>query len=370
VRIIITKVLLVLVLLSLFTMIPLSIESPDKHLVIGVSTESLASIVRDIVNGKCEVFIILPEGAEPHTYQLKPEDIEKTKNADLLVFTGHFIFEEKIIETLKGVKPILTLNLATNTYGGYKVEIFTMPWGSSYEKNYHAYWLYPKNAITIAKALVDSLVRVDPENKEFYKYRLMEFQKRVSGILALVKKQKELLKISDINVVLAFPAEQYIVSALGFRIIGMLSKGEGIFVGGGKLLEIKDKLKSGAVLVASDIVKMLKVGEFIDSILKETNAQVIYIKVRGVSELTYTELLAYNLGSLLNALASLKSTSASGSSSTAHNREINATIIYGLIVILCLIITIEAYIIYTYSKKIEKLRRKIREIESKWRRRE
>ena len=96
--------------------------------------------------------------------------------------------------------------------------------------------------------------------------------------------------------------------------------------------------------------------------VKESNAKVVYVKVKGVSDLTYTEMLAYNMGSLLNTIASLRS--------VAFKEEVKSggleeTMIYGLVVILCLIIAIEAYIIYSYSRKIEKLRRRIREIEGK-----
>ncbi|ABR75134.1 zinc ABC transporter substrate-binding protein [Actinobacillus succinogenes] len=85
------------------------------------SVKPLSFIASSIAEGVTEVETIVPPGASPHDYNLKPSDVQKIKSADLLLWIGkdvdgfleksiHQIDHGKVIEIaeIDSVTPLLT----------------------------------------------------------------------------------------------------------------------------------------------------------------------------------------------------------------------------------------------------------------------
>ena len=63
--------------------------SAEKPLVVA-SISPLAEIVKEVFSDSVGVVYIVPPGADPHQYQLTPEQIELIKKADVVVtVNGH-----------------------------------------------------------------------------------------------------------------------------------------------------------------------------------------------------------------------------------------------------------------------------------------
>ncbi|MCO6548508.1 MAG: zinc ABC transporter substrate-binding protein, partial [Gilliamella sp.] len=52
------------------------------------SVKPIGFITEAIVSGVTDTDIILPDGASPHTYYLKPSDLAKLKSAELVIWVG------------------------------------------------------------------------------------------------------------------------------------------------------------------------------------------------------------------------------------------------------------------------------------------
>jgi len=52
------------------------------------SVKPLGFIAAALTNGVTNTDILLPDGASPHTYSLKPSDLVKIKSADLIIWIG------------------------------------------------------------------------------------------------------------------------------------------------------------------------------------------------------------------------------------------------------------------------------------------
>jgi ABC-type Zn uptake system ZnuABC Zn-binding protein ZnuA len=55
---------------------------------VAVSTPLLADIVRNVAGVGANVFPIMPEDADPHTWEATPQDIERVKDADSFISIG------------------------------------------------------------------------------------------------------------------------------------------------------------------------------------------------------------------------------------------------------------------------------------------
>lgn len=73
--------------------------SVDKK-VVTVTTSFLYDMVDNLVGDKVSKELIIPAGEDPHLYTAKPQDLEKIKKADLLLYHG-LHFEGKMIDVLE-----------------------------------------------------------------------------------------------------------------------------------------------------------------------------------------------------------------------------------------------------------------------------
>ena len=68
--------------------------------VVTVTTSFLYDMVDNLVGDKVSKELIIPAGEDPHLYTAKPQDLEKIKKADLLLYHG-LHFEGKMVDVLE-----------------------------------------------------------------------------------------------------------------------------------------------------------------------------------------------------------------------------------------------------------------------------
>ncbi len=110
--------------------------------------------VKQIGKDKVNVFLLIPPGVEPHTFELKPQDIIKIKKSDIFVYTGK-LMEPWVEKMLKGItsKELVIVDASRG------VEV--------YENDPHI-WLDLANDQIIINSITKSLIAKDPDNKDFY----------------------------------------------------------------------------------------------------------------------------------------------------------------------------------------------------------
>lgn len=74
-------------------------QSKEKK-VVTVTTSFLYDMVYNLVGDKVDRELIIPAGEDPHLYTAKPQDLEKIKKADLLLYHG-LHFEGKMVDVLE-----------------------------------------------------------------------------------------------------------------------------------------------------------------------------------------------------------------------------------------------------------------------------
>lgn len=74
-------------------------QSREKK-VVTVTTSFLYDMVYNLVGDKVDRELIIPAGEDPHLYTAKPQDLEKIKKADLLLYHG-LHFEGKMVDVLE-----------------------------------------------------------------------------------------------------------------------------------------------------------------------------------------------------------------------------------------------------------------------------
>lgn len=141
-------------------------NTATKQLNVVVSMPPLSSIALNVAGDVATVENLLPTGASPHLYSLKPSDVELLANADLYIETGLGIeeFLDDAHET-SGNAELTVLELQSY------VELVES--GDIHEQEEQLgvdshIWLSIHNAIAITKAIAESMSGLDPDNAATY----------------------------------------------------------------------------------------------------------------------------------------------------------------------------------------------------------
>ena len=167
------------------------------------------------------------------------------------------------------------------------------------EKNYHGYWLYPDNAIAIAKAIHSKLVSLLPDYREVFDRNLEVFMDKIESIkqkMYDVAREKSLV---GIGVLLAVPAAAYVAQAFMMEPKAILLTSPTGYVGGSEIVEIEDMIDRGEIKVGMcpESLKDSKPGEIMSEIASDTGLPILYPRIFSLGGLyDYIAILSYNLG--------------------------------------------------------------------------
>ena len=143
-------------------------ENSSEKKLIYTSFFPVEELTKRIVGDKFEVKSIIDKSQEPHSFELKTEDIKNIIKADLVIYNGAGM--ETFIDDLKNftddkekfVDLSKNLTLLSSAKDG-KV--------SKDKVNPHT-WLSIKNAMVELEEIYEKVSEIDPDNKDFYKKNL------------------------------------------------------------------------------------------------------------------------------------------------------------------------------------------------------
>lgn len=326
---------IIMIIIALLITNPTTSLEEDKIVVVA-SIETFSLIAREIGGEKIIVYTILPEEIEPHAFQLTPDVITLVRNASLLILTGHFQFENEILQVVN------IPHISLEDYKQNNLKLLTIP---NDGVNLHGYWLHPKNAIAIAKTITEKLQTIDPKNGDYYSKKFSEFEEKINRLLKYLNESVvEEFGLKWIKAVIAFPAAQYITDMLQISSGAFLSKGHGVLISASELIEIEEKLRSGEykIIISPDIVIKTNLGDYVKQISEDTNTPVAFIKtISGKTFSSYTELTMYNVGIIIGTLTNRQETS---STKTSFYTPLEISLII-LVLFLAIIASIEAWLL-------------------------
>lgn len=206
---------------------------------IGFITEAIAS-------GVTNTDILLPDGASPHTYSLKPSDLAKIKNADLIIWVGEDmevfmptvlknVDEQKQIE-LMDVPEIKSL-LRTNHHDEEIPHDDNDHHHGEYDEHI---WLSPKIAKIIAKSIHDKLIELYPNKVQLLDANLNEFITNLSETEQNIA--KKLISVQNRGYFVFHDAYGYFESQFGLKNLGSFTINPAVQPGVQTVYAIQKKL--------------------------------------------------------------------------------------------------------------------------------
>jgi len=139
----------------------------DEQPSVVVTILPQAEFIEKIAGDKVSITTMVPPGANPHTYEPRPSQMKEVAEAQMYAKVGtgldfELVWMQKIIETNPNM-------LVVDSSEG--IQLIEMVAHDNEDqlggKDPHI-WLSPKKAIIMVENLYEGLVKIDPDNKEYY----------------------------------------------------------------------------------------------------------------------------------------------------------------------------------------------------------
>ncbi|EKQ54123.1 MAG: ABC-type metal ion transport system, periplasmic component/surface adhesin [Methanobacterium sp. Maddingley MBC34] len=172
--------ILILILITatyIYTSTGNSTGSSDDKIGVIVTVGPQEEFVKRVGGDRVNVTVMVPPGADPHTYEPLPNQMKQVQNAQIYFQVGSDIeFEltwmDKLISMNSQMKVVNTssgIQLIPNTAEGEE--------GS----DPHV-WVSPRNAKIMVENIYQTLVQTDPENKDYYTKNRDEYLKELDQL--------------------------------------------------------------------------------------------------------------------------------------------------------------------------------------------
>jgi len=174
--------LLVLIALTLWSASAMAARSEPRKPVVVASTTQIADFARQIAGDRLVVRSILAPGADPHTYQPTPDDVQIVLGANLCLENGLHLEGKNWMGALAhdAGKPLVTVTRGLSP----------LTLGSSGESvpDPHA-WFSLTNAALYVNNIIQALERLDPQNAAEYRSRGKLYLQQLRVLDAWIREQ-------------------------------------------------------------------------------------------------------------------------------------------------------------------------------------
>lgn len=212
------------------------------------SIKPLGFITEAIATGVADTDILLPDGASPHTYSLKPSDLIKLKSADLIIWIGEDL-ETFMPSVLSDIDINKTIELTEDPKIADLLKTGDEHADSGHDEHDHQHgefdnhiWLSPEIAKTIAQIIHDKLQQIYPTKKVILEQNLNNFLlelKQTEQVIA-----KKLNSVQNKGYFVFHDSYTYFEAAFKLNNLGSFTINPSIQPGLKKIYEIQNQLKN------------------------------------------------------------------------------------------------------------------------------
>lgn len=244
---------------------------------VSVTLKPIHSLVASVMEGVGSPTLLLPDGASPHTYQLKPSTLKTLIDADLIVWVGPSL-ETFMVKPLSTLKPqygfveidklpnLLKLPLREGREWGHANTEHAHDHGDDHDHHHGDFdphvWLSNANAQTIVKATAERLIAADPSNAKRYQANTDKTLKQLQALKVTL--QSQLAKVQAEPFLVYHDGYQYFEKDFNLNAAGTMVINPHVPLSAHGLAQIK------ALIGARDVKCIFKETEFSEKIIENS----------------------------------------------------------------------------------------------------
>ncbi len=285
-----------------------SIEISAQKIKVVTTLTDLRSITDEIGGEKVDVFSIATGYQNPHFVDPKPSYIIKLSRADMFVTVGLDLeigWSVPLLQNSRNAKiqkgrigyvdasaniPLMQVPENISRVGG-DIHIYGNP----------HYWLDPVRGKLIAQNIYQGLVRVSPENENYFKKNLENFHQKID--VKMKEWKSKMSKYEGAKIIAYHNQWCYFENQFGLKIVDFLEPKPGIPPSPSQLVKVIDQVKKNDIKVI--IISPYFTNKSAKVVARETGVEVVVFatSVEANTEVNnYFDLFDYNIKKLIEAL--------------------------------------------------------------------
>lgn len=273
-------------------------SADSSKLQVTVSFNAMRDIAEAIGKDKISIRTIIPDGTEPHDFELKPKDIEALSKSKVFIYNGLGMetWESQAVESADN-KDLIVVEASKGVTAIKNTDEDEIKDHGQYDP--HA-WLSPSAAEKEAENIKNALVKADSANKDFYESNYKDFSTSLESLLTDYKSKFQ--AVSNKNFVTGHAAFAYLCRDFGLKqqsVEGVFAEGE---PSAKKLKELTDFCKEKGI-------KTVFVEDMVSPKVSQTLADEVGAEVKQIATLesrdgdkTYIESIKSNVSEIYTSM--------------------------------------------------------------------
>lgn len=158
----------ILLILSVFTLVSCESERGRPDIVTSMFTHY--DFAKQIVGDNLEVSLLVPLGADIHSFEASSRDMVEINKSKLFIFTSleidTWIKDPKTIASSETI--VLDMSKSYIKTDHLNLSLSTTPLNDDHDHDELHYWVDPINAIQMIDYILKHVITIDPEHKSYY----------------------------------------------------------------------------------------------------------------------------------------------------------------------------------------------------------
>lgn len=181
----------------------------------------LADIAQNVAGDRLKVDTLLPQGADPHSFEPAPNDAARVAQSNVLIVNGAGMetFLDKLLQNAGGKRVVIAASAGLTSRTAREGEAAHADTASPERADPH-FWLDPTKVVRYVENIRDGLSQVDPTGAGVYAANANVYIKKLGDLDAVIMAQVQQIPASRRLLVTNHEALGYFADRYGFRIVG------------------------------------------------------------------------------------------------------------------------------------------------------
>jgi ABC-type Zn uptake system ZnuABC Zn-binding protein ZnuA len=291
---------------SIADLVAVPLAAGEKLQVVATTT-NVADMARRVAGESAEVTPLIPPGADPHSFEPTPGDLQAVAEADV-VFVNGFGLEQFLAELLNnagGDAPVVSLSQGIQPRSMVSAESAD---GSEGEHGLDPHvWLDPNNMIVWVDNLSAALSALDPAHRADYAANAERARTDLEGLDAAIQQAVAPIPVGERLLVTDHDEFGYFAEEYGFTVVGTVIPGfsSAAEPSAGELAALEDAIRelgARAVFVSAVVSPGLA-----QRVADDTGIRLVTLYAHSLTgpdgpAPDYLSLMRYNVGAIVSAL--------------------------------------------------------------------
>lgn len=253
------------------------------------STTLVGDVTKQVGGEHISLTVLLPVGADPHTFEPRPQDVAAISDAQLVFLNG--------LELEHSLEPIIESNAScpvVEVSDGVEVIKFSgvheeSEHDSDSEAHTHAEgdphtWMDPNAVMIWVENISRSLIELDPEHKADYEANAQTYLQQLSDLDTWIKEQVDTIPAENRALVTDHENMGYFAQRYGFTLAGLVvdSLSSGASPSAQELSQLEDTIREQgvkAVFVGSTVNPALS-----EQVARDTGVKLVVLNTESLGD--------------------------------------------------------------------------------------